>query len=220
MLEKQLLAALSGSGERGAMRFLSRHPEVLLWGFCRTGGHSKYVLKEFPFGSRFRADFVIPFSYSGVWEVHFIELEPVGDRIITKKGTPSVRLNSAIAQLNDWREYTERNRISIQQDLSQWCRKRDLLKWDTHDHDPCNYTGDYLRDPEIYIQFRFHIIIGRRAVATREIRRKMNQYCSDGYISIGTYDRFVDIAANYDRHRANPSESVYLPGTQDESDQA
>jgi hypothetical protein len=220
MLEKALLSALAGSGERGAMRFLARHPEVLVWGFCRTGGHSIYVLKEFPLGSRYRADFVVAFSYSGTWELHFVELEPVGDRIMTRKGTPSARLNSAIAQLNEWRDHIDRNRFSVQEDASRWCMKRDLLNWHAHDHAPCNYTGDYLRDPETHIWFNYHIIIGRRAVATREVRRRMNQYCGSGDISIGTYDRFVDIASNHDRYNADPNRSIYLPATKDETDQA
>jgi hypothetical protein len=220
MLREQLTAALSSSGERGAAAFLSSNPNILVWGFCRTGGHSIYALKEFHIGANYRADFVVCFSYSGTWEVHFIELEPVDDKIITKKGAPSNRLNSAISQLNDWREYVEANKSSVQSDLARWCRTKDLLGWYPQDHPPTNYMGDYLHESGTHVWFKYHIIIGRRAVATKDIRRKMHQYCSDGYISIGTYDRFIDIAENQDRFNKNPDESVYLPSTKDDSDQA
>ena len=52
MLEDQLNAILvSPTGERGVSRFLANHPELVRWAFCETGGHSAYVVREFPFGS-------------------------------------------------------------------------------------------------------------------------------------------------------------------------
>lgn len=217
MLKDELEAALSHRGERGATAFLKLHPEIVVWGFCRTGGHSKYVLNEFPLGASHRADFVIPFSYSGAWTVNFVELEPVDDSVITKSGRPSARLNSAISQVNDWWEFIQRNRALVQRDLSDWCMKRDLLRWHADDHRPCNYTSDYLHDPETHVSFAFHIIIGRRARVTRDQRRKMNQLRGSGRIDVGTYDRFVDIAENYDRSHANPQASVRLTETREES---
>jgi hypothetical protein len=84
-LRANLESALSqSSGERNAAKFFRDNPELVVWGFCRTGGHSKYVLYECLFGSSYRADFVVPLSYSGTWEVSFIELEPVDDIIINK----------------------------------------------------------------------------------------------------------------------------------------
>lgn len=215
MLRKDLELALSTKGERAATKFLKEHPEVVVYKFCMSGGHSKYVLNEFPLGSRYRADFVIPFSYSGVWEVHFVELENTDDTVITKEGKPSQRLNSAISQINDWSDYIERNRVSVQKDLSDWCMKKDLLKWHQNEHPPSNLTSDYLHDPETYVDFRFHIIIGRRDNISKEKRRKMNQYSRNTIIKVGTYDCFIDIATNYDRHYRNPEESVILTETHD-----
>ena len=215
MLRDELELALSTKGERAATKFLKEHPEVVVSKFCMTGGHSKYVLNEFPLGSRFRADFVVPFSYSGVWEVNFVELENTDDMVITKEGKPSQRLNSAISQINDWSDYIERNRVSVQKDLSDWCMKKDLLKWHQDEQPPSNDTSDYLHDPEIYIDFKFHIIIGRRDNISKEKRRKMNQYSKNTIIKVGTYDCFIDIAKNYDRHYRNPYESVILTETHD-----
>jgi hypothetical protein len=212
MIADDFDAVLNGAGgERLAARFLKKNPVLVLWSFVRTGGHSKYVLTEFPIGIKYRADFVVVFSYSGAWDVYLIELEPVKDPIITKAGLVSKRLNSAISQINDWAEYVERNRPQVQQDLSDWCMKHDLLGWhSTDDGPPSNYTSDYLKDPETFIHFHYYIIIGRRGTATAEKRRKMNQYQRSGSYMIGTYDRFLDVARNIDYHHTHPNASVYL----------
>ena len=97
-LKEQLLAALAKPGERAAMAFLAAHPEIVYWGFARTDGHASYVLKEFPFGSNYRSDFVVLHAYSGAWEVHFVELEPPKDKIITKKGVAKVSRQRALTK--------------------------------------------------------------------------------------------------------------------------
>jgi hypothetical protein len=215
-LEAKAIKAFSKKGEREATRFLKQNPHLVLWGFVRTGGHSKYVLNEFPLGSRYRADFFVPFSYSGVWEIHFIELENTDDPTITQDGKPSQRLNSAISQLHDWNDYIQRNRVSVQQDLSDWCNRKDLLGWHETKKPPSNMTTDRLNDPSIYIRWCYHIIIGRRENVSKEKRRKMNQL-TDSFdrIQIGTFDRFIDIARNHDEANSNREKSVYLPVTED-----
>ena len=217
MLKEDTLAAFMNTGERKAAKFLKEHPELVVWGFCTTGGHSKYVLYEFPFGANYKADFVIPFSYSGAWDVHLVELEPVDDQVVTKNGNPSYRLNSAFSQLNDWQEYIERNQTQFRMDLSKWCDEKDQLCWHNNDHPPCNYTNNYLRDPNTVIFYYYHVIIGRRKMINEETRRRMNQFRKRNDIQIRTYDCFVDIAGNYDLYRQNPHKSVYLPSTNEEA---
>lgn len=210
MLKELAEKAFSKPGERSAANFLKKHPELVVWGFCRTGGHAKYVLSEFPFGSQYKADFVIPFAYSGAWDVHLVELEPTDDMVITKKGLPSKRLNGALAQLADWMDFIERDPAVVRGDLSRWCIERDLLDWHRTKKPPFNGTGDRLRDPHTYISWQYHIIIGRRNEISSEKRRRMNQLRTRGRVQIGTYDRFVDIAANYDCKETGPDKSVSL----------
>ncbi len=216
MLRKQLQTILeNSSGERKVIKFLARHPDIVRWAFCRTGGHSTYVVKEYPFGSRYHADFVVPMSYSGAWDVHMVELEPIDDRVINKDGTPSKRLNKAISQINDWADYIKKNPYQVRQDLSDWCVKHDLLGIHGKYGPPSNYTGDDLRDPETYICYKYHIVIGRREKIDKEKRKKMNQYSGSMSIDICTYGRFVDIASNFDRHQSNPNEHVCLTDTEE-----
>ncbi|HJU06967.1 MAG TPA: Shedu anti-phage system protein SduA domain-containing protein, partial [Rhodanobacteraceae bacterium] len=108
-LEKQ-------KGERGISELLRTHPQLLYWTFCRASGHDRYVLREFPLGSRFVTDYVILNSYSGVWEVMFFELEPVECRPFTKAGVPSKRLAAAIKQIDDWSEYFSSHKGLIRED--------------------------------------------------------------------------------------------------------
>lgn len=197
MLKSELKKVLAGnSGEREALKFLARHPELVRWAFCKVGGHSTYVLKEFPFGNRFRADLVVATSYSGAWEVHFVELEPVGDPVITKEGVPSKRFNKALSQIGDWDAYIEKNPVLVREDLSHRCIKSDLLKFFNDGLDPTNYAGNKLRDPETCIWFHYHIVIGRRENVGKEKRDKINQNRKRTAVNIVTYDNFIDVAEN------------------------
>ncbi len=205
------------TGERGVSRFLGKHPEIVRWAFCRSGGHSTYVVKEFPFGSRYRADFVVPTSDSGGWNIHMIELEPPNDRVINKDGTPSLRFNKAISQIHDWAHYIEQNPYSFRKDLSDWCINHDLLGCHSDDEAPRNDIGYYLHEPDTFIQCHYHIVIGRRDHITKRQRRKMNQFVWGMHIdSVCTYGRFLDIAMNFDKLEINPNEGVCLTDTEED----
>jgi hypothetical protein len=201
-------------GEREISSFLSKHPELIRWAVCRTGGHTTYVIKEFPFGSHYKADFIVPFSYSGAWEVHLIELEPPDDMVITRDGLPSNRLNKAVKQINDWQDYIEKNRYPFRSDLSEWCIKKDLLGLHNDLKEPSNYTGDKLKDQDTYIGFNYYIIIGRRENIDQEKRKRMNHFRNQG-IRVLTYDALIDIATNIEFSNANPNKSVWLRDSED-----
>jgi hypothetical protein len=217
MLEKRLKRILDGrTGERGVSRFLAKYPEIVRWAFCDTGGHSTYVVREFPFGSRYKADFVVPTSYSGQWEVHLIELEPPTDPVVNKDGTPSHRLNKALTQLQDWNNFIGSNPVSFRKDLSDWCVKKDKLGYCSGDSPPCNFTSNYLKDPDTFIRFYFHIVIGRRERIDNEKRRRMNLFSQmHMHVDLCTYGRFIDIARNHDKHARDPDKPVLLTESDD-----
>ncbi len=101
------------SGERVICQFLKEHPSLVYWTFCLTGGHVNYVFSEFTVGNQYRADFVILHTYSGAFEAHFIELEPIRDPIFSKNKKPSKRLSDAIKQIDEWKEYAKGNEPSV-----------------------------------------------------------------------------------------------------------
>lgn len=180
--------------ERSIAPFLKEHPDLLYWTFCKTGGHRNYVLHEFPLGNQHKADFVVLHSYSGTWEVHFIELEPIRDAVFTKDRRPSKKLSIAIRQIDDWRLYIDLNKAALKQDLVRWAKKRDILDTPKPDKEPCNYAGDYLSDPSSFVGFHYYIIIGMRADLTKEKRELKSRFRNDHRIHIGSYDRFIDTA--------------------------
>jgi hypothetical protein len=213
MLRNKLEKILqSNSGEHSISTFLASYPEIVRWAFCKTGGHQTYVLKEFPFGSRYRADFVVPFSSSGGWDIHMIELKSPDDKVINKDGTPSRRFNKALAEVYDWNAFIEQNPYSVRRDLSDWCIKRDLLGIYGKYGPPSNYTGNYLHDPTTYIDYHYHIVIGRRDFIDDAKRIKMNQYSRGMHIEIRTYGRFLDCAAEIDRHHSYERETRFGSG--------
>lgn len=188
----------SGKGEREICGILSKYPEVLRWTFCRTGGHGNWILKEFPLGSKYKTDFVIITCYSGKWDIYMVELEPHDDQVITKAGLPSNRLNGAIAQVNDWKEYINQNPTLFRQDLSDWCIKRDILNDSRAIKTPVNGTGQYLKSPDTYLDIHYCIVIGNRVNIDDEKRRKINQIQYSNRIDIFTYGRFCEVAKNFD----------------------
>jgi hypothetical protein len=208
VLKERLLKILGCStGERKVHQFLKQNADIVFWAFSRMGGHQRYVIAQFRFGSNYVADFVVLFSYSGAWEVHFIELEPPGDNVITKSGRPTKRLNSAISRIGDWKDFVEQNRAFVRKELSDWCRKKPLSGLDISRSSPHGLiAGSTAYD--MSVDFEYHIVIGRRESVTNEKRRKMQQLQHDGRIC--TYDGFVDIAHNLDRVALNTGESVYV----------
>jgi hypothetical protein len=88
--EVALLDALGrSSGERIIHSYLKKHP-------------------EFRIGSRFRCDFVVMQSYSGGWNIEFVELEPVNVSLFNKDRTPSKPLRIALNQIDDGSDSSRR----------------------------------------------------------------------------------------------------------------
>ena len=179
-------------GERGISKFLSNRPEILYWTFCRAGGHCRYVFREFPLGSQYLVDYVVLNSYSGLWEVMFIELEPVDDCIFTKAKVPSKRFAGAIKQVDDWAEYFDMNKAQVRADLVKWAKEKDILGYDDADI-MSNNSGDYLADPESFLKDSYHIIIGLRNKVSRESHKRKATYTSKHGIEVMSYDRIQDL---------------------------
>lgn len=209
VIESKIRAALLQNSERPVSKVLSAYPEVIRWLCCRTAGHSTYVLCEFPFGSNYRADFVVATSFSGAWHVHFVELEPTKDIIITKKGLPSNRLNTAISQTKDWELFVKQNSTLFKQDLTKWCMTKDLLKVEDPKLTPTNYTNNLLNSPETVIWYYFHIVIGRRE-KTDQFKYGKIQQNKTYSMEIHTYDRLLDISRKLDLHNVDPSLSLTI----------
>jgi hypothetical protein len=179
--------------EHKVAKYLRKHPWLLYWNFCRSSGHDRYAFAEFPLGSQFKVDSLLLNSYSGVWRAHLVELEPVADLLFTKSRTPSQRLARAVRQIDDWREYIDQNREQIRRDLVRWAKRHDRLGYSTGE-EPCNYSGDFLSDPETHIHFTFYVVIGRSSRLSKERRNLAGRFVSGHDVELVTYDRLLALA--------------------------
>lgn len=179
-------------GEREISAFLGDHPHVLYWTLCRGAGHSRFVFREFPFGSSYVADFAVVNSYSGVWEVFFVELEPVDSKLFTKAGVPTNRVAGAIKQIDDWRMYLEGNKAGVRADLVRWAKNKDLLGY-SDGKDPCNYSNNRLSDPTTVLIDRYWMFAGRRNLTPSDDLARKATFSPGRHIEIATYDRMLDL---------------------------
>ena len=184
----------STKGEREVSEHLRKCPQLLYWALCRGAGHDRYVFREFPLGNSYKADFVVLNSYSGVWEVFFIELEPVDSRFFTNAGIPADRLRGAVKQVDDWRRYFEENKAQVRADFVRWAKQRDLLGYSSGD-DPSNYSGNRLADPASYLDAKFKIIVGRRNALNPEEARWKAEFRNRHSVEVISYDRISDVVA-------------------------
>jgi hypothetical protein len=183
----------STSGEREVAAFLKRYPRALYWTFCPASGHDRYVFAEFPLGSEHKVDFVILNSYSGAWEVYFIELEPVDDNVFTKRRTPTASVSAAMRQIDDWREFVSTNLPYLRSELVRWAKNFDLLGYSTRKN-PSNYSGDRLADSRSVILTHYVILAGRSCRMTEEQRNLLGSITKGHNLSIATYDRMLHLA--------------------------
>ncbi len=188
------------SGERELLSFFGRYPHAIYWTLCRLGGHCRYAFREFPLGSTYVADFVLLNSYSGVWEVKFVELEPVSSKVFTKAGTPAKRLAGAVKQVDDWCEYFERHREQVRADLVRWARTKDILGYDEGDT-PCNFSGNMLSDPATYLKVTSHVFVGRRANLMPDEHTRKARFGTRHSVEVATYDRILNLVRERYKNR-------------------
>jgi hypothetical protein len=179
--------------ERQVHRYIRRHPWVLYWTLIPAACHSRYVLPSFPLGASYRTDFAILNSYSGAFEICFIELEPPTDRTFTKAGNPSRRLASAIKQVDDWRAFFEMNQVHVRQTLVNWAKRKDVLGYDS-DSEPFNYTGQNLLDPQTPLLDHYLVVIGRSSLQSAEIRYLAGRFGRGHSVEVMSYDRLLHLA--------------------------
>lgn len=178
--------------ERQLLSFFAKHPHAIYWTLCNQGGHCRYAFKEFPLGSRHVADFVLLNSYSGVWEVKFVELEPANTKIFTKTGVPAKRLSGAIKQIDDWCEYFDKHKDQVRSDLVRWAKEKDILSYSNGDR-PSNYSGNVLSDPATYLRLSAHVFIGRRHDLSPDEHGRKGRFSDRHNVEVATYDRILDL---------------------------
>jgi hypothetical protein len=178
--------------------FLKNHPWVIAESFHKIA-NANYVVSEYPFGSDYRADFVVLGGYSGGWEIHFIELEPPDAPLFTKSGAIARRLNGAFQQVESWRIFIDQNRQDVLRELSKFAMKRDLLRG-PRNNEPSDSVGRPLVHPKSSLHFYFDVVIGRRDNLTRDELVRKAAFGANYRIEVMTYDRFIPAIRKIDQH--------------------
>ena len=151
------------------MRFLKQNPLLVVRAF-NTGNNSILVCPEFRFGNRLRADFVVLSGYSSGWEVHLVELEPVGTRIFLADGTDSKALHQAKKQVGDWDRYVSAHQQEFREELALAIVKRNVFR--SRFNYICNQDTSDITDARFAFRASYFIVIGRRGSLSEDERAR------------------------------------------------
>lgn len=184
-------------GEREIHTFLKRNPDLVRSTFATSWNYAE-VFPEVSFGSDLRVDFVVLCANSGHWIAHIIKLKSPSVRLYKKNGEKSAELQLVerqIAQRLDWRRTNENY---FRKTLSKLVRPDDpAMCSNITVHTRANVE---LRDPNTYIDFDAHAVIGRSSTLTdqeRERRRQDEQHGAWGSTKVLTYDRLLSVAKRF-----------------------
>jgi|SRR5665213_1089926 len=195
--EKALTQLLdTAKGEREIHAYLKKNDHLILQAFNRAW-NTHHVISEFKVGTDFRSDFLILSAHSGAWLATFIELESHRARLYNRVGIPTRPLNIAKRQLAEWRDYAAKFPDVLRHQFAEQLRSRSECSW-------CSVAGKFgsgaeeIASKETYVEYHFHIVIGRSTTLTEEERRYRQLDTSWGGSEIATYDRFLAFARRND----------------------
>jgi hypothetical protein len=195
ILKNKLIKALEqAKGEREIHAFLKQEP-LLVWStFMNCGGHSDYVIPEFSLGGKHYADFVVMQSFSGGWNIVFIELEPVDEKPFNKDRSPSKRLRGAMKQIDDWHDFEKDEGASLRSHLADAAQKYDTLYPERNLAREPRCVKMPLRDPKTYLCCKYFIVMGRRSHLDGELIHAKSKLARHHNVELLTYDRFTEVA--------------------------
>jgi hypothetical protein len=202
ILKNRLVKALDkAKNERDIHHFLKNEP-LLVWAtFMNCGGHSDYVIPEFSLSGKYRTDFVVMQSFSGGWNIAFVELEPINEKPFNQDGSPSKRLRGAIQQINNWHDFEKEDGASLRSHLADAAKKCDTL-YPEHNLAREPWCAKMpLRDPKTYLCCEYYIVMGRRSHFDEELIHAKSKFARHhNNLKILTYDRFTEVAEKLNQH--------------------
>ena len=193
--ERDIEKACAQAGERSIQRALEKHP-LVIYRAITEGGHG-YVVAQFEAGNEYRADFLLISTFSGGFDIHFVELEPPSAKLFQKNGKVTAVLAGALRQIELWKRFERvaAKESYLLQQIDKAATTRDLLnpQWRG---DPliCN-AGFPITHEIVARNYQYHIIIGRRGdLNPDELSRKAN-FRQTFDVELITYDRLIESAA-------------------------
>lgn len=175
--------------EAPLQKLFEKYSFPLLQQYCNAWNFYM-AIPQFGLARDYIPDFLLVTAHSGMWELHFIELESPKAKVFNKDGSYARKLNIAMRQISDWAIWIDRNEQYLINSLA------DIVGRD--------FAFSSGMTPNIReggrIRCQFHIIIGRRSVLSPDERARREYWsCGNGFgNSIASYDRLADSI------RANP----------------
>lgn len=140
----ELLA--TNPAEEALHAFLCRYPGFLLGMFGTNDGGDLAFISKPRIGTRFVGDFVIVQVFQGGATIRLIEIETSHARLFTNDLRPAERLQIAMKQLDEWREWIEPNKLSFVRSIIDTACDAPLYSPDCEDQKSCRFmTPDEVR---------------------------------------------------------------------------
>jgi hypothetical protein len=137
--------------------------------------HFQILLSKFPLSTGLITDFIYLTKNSDFWHIYLVELENPTKKLFVeddKTVKPTAELTAAIAQMQDWKEFLNRDKESFLRQLEP------------------------LRIPlsKNPVEFKYYLIIGRRDHKSEYENRKqrLKTLSDDNQILIRTYDSLIE----------------------------
>jgi hypothetical protein len=188
---REIERACAQKGERPIQRALEKHPNVI-YKALGQGGFG-YVVPQFEAGNEYRSDFLLISTFSGGFDLNFVELEPPSAKLFQKNGNMTARLAGAFRQIELWKRF-ERGVASLPyllQQITKAAESRNLLHPDSKGGLMCN-AGLPITDPRVARVFHYYIVMGRRDdLKSDELSRKAN-FRNSFDLELITYDRLIE----------------------------
>jgi len=179
------------STERDVHRFLKEYPHLMIDLF-NVSWNYKRVVSEFQLGNAYRADFLVLSADSGRWHAVLIELEGPHDRLYLKNGTPSEKLRVAQQQVKDWEHYVRSYQPEVRRTIAAILKEEDVCAQNLLMGKSGCRAHDEILHQEVYLNFQYKIVMGRRATFQDEPRNHMPGPGFGYDLDVSSYDRVVD----------------------------
>jgi Domain of unknown function (DUF4263) len=176
------LASLLASDppEELLQQHLQANPQYLMGLFGSNDDGDLAFFSKPPVANRYVADFAVMQYGQGGAGLQLIEIESSSAKLFTKKGTPAKRLQAALGQIDDWRQWIVVNEATFLRDMLQRARDLPLFQgW--------GLSGSSVRfkEPDVlerrfrefggfdYPIIGYSIIVGRWANLSEEHRKRL-----------------------------------------------
>jgi hypothetical protein len=201
------LLALSPKEEQ-LQGFLTEHPGFLMGLFGMNDAGDLAIITKPKVGTKYVADFAIVQVFQGGAVVFLIEIETAHEPLFTGSLSPARRLQRALTQIDEWKEWINPNKLSFCRDVVDHACRLPLYDPQTVSNSGCRFSSaEHIRqmwdafggsaDPNV----QFAILAGRWGLLSREEKNRfMSKFRGWGELSVFTFDQ-VARQANYRMER-------------------